>query len=175
MRLDHFFSVPTSKQILDALMDAIRATNSSGFHCGQCPSDVEKRIAKINECFEEFSDPTNVFIRELKRKLGNYVKVDVDDRTIMGRAVVEDGRVVSLEEAYGYSHEVEVFVDSRPVALVYIDEIAECNDDELRIKVEAYIDDIYDDEIKKLFCTKYSDSALCEDAQAIHITEGEGF
>jgi len=167
---------PTFEQILNALIDAVSVANATGLHCGACPDDdVEKRIAKINECFEEFPDPTSAFVRELKRKLGGAVRVDVDDRTIMGRAVVEDGRVVEFEEAYGYSHEVKVFVNDKPVALVYIDEIAECNDGELRIKVESYVDDIYDDEVKKLFCTKYSDSALCEDAQATYITEGEGF
>lgn len=176
MRLDNFFSVPMPEQILSALMDAIRVTNSSGFHCGKCPSDTDRQIAKmIDKCFEEFPDPVNVFVRELKRKLGDAVRVDVDDRTIIGRAVVEDGQVVELEEAYGYSHEVEVLADGKPVALVYIDEIAECNDGELRIEVEAYIDDIYDDQVKKLFCTKFSDSSLCEDAQATYITEGESF
>jgi len=160
---------PTPEQILNALMDAISDTNATGFHCGQCPDDVEKRIDKINECFEEFPDPTDVFVNSLKSKLGDAIHTDVDDRTIIGMAVVEDGQLVEFEEAYGYSHKIEVFVDSKPIALVYTDEVAKCDDGDLEISVETYIDKIYDDEVKKLFCSKYSDSALCNS------TGAEGF
>jgi len=159
---------PTPEQILNALIDAINKVKENMLYCQSCPRDKEHFIYMAEDCLDKLSDAVGIFIDAVKSHL-NDVETDVSEFTIQGAVELADGRVVAVKDVVGYSYEVELSVGGRSIATVVVEEKVQCEDGRVVARADAYIGDIHDSETKALFCTKYSDSELCDN------TGAEGF
>jgi len=149
-----------TEQIVDALINAINKVNSIALCCNPCPSDKDLFIYAAVCCLNDLLSNVLIALDAVKEHI-NGVSFNVDELTTQGVVKLSNDSVVATRDVVGYSYKVKVVMGDKPIAVVVIKEKAQCEDERLVAKTEAYIDKIYDDIVRQVYCAKVTDNTLC--------------